>query len=90
MSMNKDYDRCIDLDNIDLVAVDKKIKEREFELRGKIRFLSIFTILKKLIDSQFSKVTDLKKVDKRTELFESTLRKMHIETSLSKDINDER
>ena len=90
MSMNKDYDRCIDLDNIDLVAVDKKIKEREFELRGKIRFFSIFTILKKLIDSQFSKVTDLKKVDKRTELFESTLRKMHIETSLSKDINDER
>ena len=90
MSMNKDYDRCIDLDNIDLVAVDKKIKEREFELRGKIRFFSIFTILKKLIDSQFSKITDLKKVDKRTELFESTLRKMHIETSLSKDINDER
>jgi hypothetical protein len=90
MLTEKDDKHCIDLDNIDLAAVDKKIKAEEFKLRGKVGLFSIFTILKKLIDSQFSKITDVKKVDKRTEHIESTLRSMHVAPSLSKDINDER
>jgi len=93
MEINKDGERCIDLDNIDLTSIEKKSKkpeEAKVESQSKIGLFSIFTILNKLIDSQFSKITDIKKVDKRTEQIELTLRSMHTAPSLSKDVNDER